>query len=1208
MFAKKMLRIGSLVASAVLVGVVGMAVLMPKQVDAGNLNGDIYFGVNTLTGEEEQFIVEKTSTGYSFNGYMGNHVASKELGIPLEYSTQPNGGGVTIQINAISKEACKEYTITKVSIPEGVESIGKEAFKNCTGIVEVSFPSSLKKLGDSSFENCALLKYLDMSELDELDINQGGVHIVNKGNSDGLGKNAFKDCKALIEAKLPASAPKFQFVTEGMFDGCVRLTKVVIPDSVTEIDVNAFRGDILLENVSFGSNLVYIDKSSFANCTGLTYIQIPNSVRFFGENSFDSCSKLATVTFSEGSMLETVDKYAFANTKLSKFETPVTAKNFYSIKEGAFMNCKSLSKVIIKSGSVGTFDKRAFYNCVELTSVDISEELTGIGEECFMNCRLLGNISTRKDNLLKNVINIGRAAFSGCESFTEFVIPDVETIGDHTFYGCRRIEKVYFDGTLLAKIGDYAFAGCDKLVIENGAKLPANITEVGDSVFESCKSLKKIILPNGLVKLGKACFKDCTILVSVNIPGTIDTLYDAVFQNCASLRSITIPDACVEIPDKAFAGCTSLKTVNMGGDIKKIGDEAFKDCNSLGHDDGNLDLGANLIILGKSAFANCKEIKSVRIPDGITEIPQSCFDGCVLLKTVDLNKVTSIMDNGFNKCESLQEISFPTGFNKFSRNSFSGCKSLTYVVIPDTVFEIPQSCFSNCTSLEYVSIPDSVTILGNFAFGSCNIKAIEIPEETLDYNRAFSGNKELHRVRINGSTAEIVKYYGSNQNVEVPQNVYGATVTSIAADAYRNTTIKQLHVPSSVKKIGTQAFANCENLLTVRIPNGTSYPSNAFDGCVETYRIEDVDDKSVKIVNFYGSGSKTDNSLKIPDRLEGKTVVSIGFSAFAGNKDLKSVTVPKVITEIGASAFKGCSNADISYPVQATVGDQAFSGTKSATPYGTVPPTATPKVTVTPTPKPGQPTPAASGDFGDFVERLYTVAMNRKSDKGGKEYWTNEIKSGKKTGGDCAEYFLLTAPEFMNRGLNNDKFVETLYQTFFGRASEAAGKKYWLGRLTSGTSRTDVVKSFIDSKEWCNICAGYGVKSGAPTAKAEKASENAKGFATRLYTCCLGRQTDAQGLKYWSLALTNLEKTGYDAAKFFFDSEEFKGFNTSNSEFVRRLYTTFMDREPEAKGFDFWVSQLNQGKMDRMAVLASFAQSQEFTNICKKYGIDRGSI
>ena len=280
---------------------------------------------------------------------------------------------------------------------------------------------------------------------------------------------------------------------------------------------------------------------------------------------------------------------------------------------------------------------------------------------------------------------------------------------------------------------------------------------------------------------------------------------------------------------------------------------------------------------------------------------------------------------------------------------------------------------------------------------------------------------------------------------------------------------------------------------------------------------------------------------------------------------------------------------------------------------------ATPKPTgATPmptgaTPKPGDPTPTPVApkdrSIAEFVERLYTIALNRPSEPEGKEFWVNEINSGNRTGGDCAHFFLIEAPEFLNRGLNEEDFVETLYLTFFDRASEAAGKKFWVDSLKSGKmTKEDVIMGFIDSTEWCNVCATYGVKSGAPHAKAEFASKNATNFAKRLYTECLGREPEEGGLKYWSLALTNLEQTGCSAAKEFFTSAEFIGFKLKDNEYVRRLYTTFMGREPEASEVDYWVGAIAEGTQTKESVMAFFGQSEEFTKICKQYGIDRGTI
>ncbi len=253
--------------------------------------------------------------------------------------------------------------------------------------------------------------------------------------------------------------------------------------------------------------------------------------------------------------------------------------------------------------------------------------------------------------------------------------------------------------------------------------------------------------------------------------------------------------------------------------------------------------------------------------------------------------------------------------------------------------------------------------------------------------------------------------------------------------------------------------------------------------------------------------------------------------------------------------------------------------------------------------------PSDDATFEDFVERLYTVALGRASEPEGKEFWIKQVVEEGKSGADCARFFLLDAPEFMNRNLSTEDFVETLYKTFFDRESDAEGKKGWVDAISSGAkTRAEVVNDFIESTEWCDVCATYGVKSGAIYHKATKASKNAINFATRLYTCCLKRDAEDGGLKYWSLALTNLEKTGAEAALFFFESDEFKGFNTTDKEYLTRLYTTFMDREPAQSEVDYWLGEIAGGRQNRHSILAFFAQSEEFTGICKKYGIDRGTI
>nr|MCR5802960.1 DUF4214 domain-containing protein [Clostridia bacterium] len=119
------------------------------------------------------------------------------------------------------------------------------------------------------------------------------------------------------------------------------------------------------------------------------------------------------------------------------------------------------------------------------------------------------------------------------------------------------------------------------------------------------------------------------------------------------------------------------------------------------------------------------------------------------------------------------------------------------------------------------------------------------------------------------------------------------------------------------------------------------------------------------------------------------------------------------------------------------------------------------------------------------------------------------------------------------------------------------------------------------------------------------ASANATAFAKRLYTECLGREAEEEGLKFWALGLTNLELTGKQAAYEFFFSKEFNDHNFDNKELITRMYKTFMGREPDEYGMNFWLDSMKNG-MTKEQVFDEFVKSAEFTGICKDYAIDRG--
>ena len=244
---------------------------------------------------------------------------------------------------------------------------------------------------------------------------------------------------------------------------------------------------------------------------------------------------------------------------------------------------------------------------------------------------------------------------------------------------------------------------------------------------------------------------------------------------------------------------------------------------------------------------------------------------------------------------------------------------------------------------------------------------------------------------------------------------------------------------------------------------------------------------------------------------------------------------------------------------------------------------------------------AGSGIEG-FVERLYTVALGRQSDPAGKADWINRVRVGGNTGADLARGFLFS-DEFLSKNMSNSDFVDVLYATFFDRPADEH-KADWLGLMDSGWTKTQVIDGFINSTEWANLCLTFGIASGS-TFKPNLTvtpSQDVIDFATRLYTTCLGRDADEGGLNNWANQLANMQISGSDAAHGFFFSQEFTDADISDSEYVKRLYRTFMGREYDQSGYDNWMNALASGR-SREFVFQGFAQSEEWAGICAEYGI-----
>lgn len=252
-----------------------------------------------------------------------------------------------------------------------------------------------------------------------------------------------------------------------------------------------------------------------------------------------------------------------------------------------------------------------------------------------------------------------------------------------------------------------------------------------------------------------------------------------------------------------------------------------------------------------------------------------------------------------------------------------------------------------------------------------------------------------------------------------------------------------------------------------------------------------------------------------------------------------------------------------------------------------------------------QNTTPASSAMVSFAERMYTSALSRACDTAGRDYWVSQLQAGM-SGADVARNFFFSE-ELTNANISNEEFVTRLYRTFMDREPDQAGLSYWLDALNNGSlDRNGVFDGFINSQEWANICLRAGIVSGGSTAPSitVEPSEAVIAFATRLYTTCLNRDGEADGVNYWSTELANGRLTGTQAAQNFFFSDEFTNANLSNEEFVTRLYRTFMGREPDTDGFNYWVGQMASGT-SRMDVFTGFSASDEFAAVCSDAGIIR---
>lgn len=352
------------------------------------------------------------------------------------------------------------YALSYVKFPDTLRSLGECVLSGNEYIDTIDLPESLSEIAINPFEHCYGLRSINASPDN-----------INLASIDGVLFS--KADKRLVSYPIGLEDEQYsipngiRIIGERAFSSC-KLQSIYIPDTVIEIEENAFCFCSELRAITLPESLESIGKAAFNYCSQLTAVTLPDSIEQIGGNPFVGCYAMSKVSVSpEHPYLATIDGVLFSKPEKRLLWFPASSDiQDYSVPQGikeigdsSFLGCSSLHTLHLPD-SVITIEDGAFWDMDELTNITLLEGVTSIGANAFTGCYNLESI-----NVPSTVSSIGDGAFMSCGGLSSFVWPEgVTTIGSDMFADCWNLQSLTIPASV-KEIADYTFPDYGECVI-----------------------------------------------------------------------------------------------------------------------------------------------------------------------------------------------------------------------------------------------------------------------------------------------------------------------------------------------------------------------------------------------------------------------------------------------------------------------------------------------------------------------------------------------------------------------------------------------------------------------------------------------------------------------------------------------------------------------------------------------------------------------